>query len=215
MAAPASGGGYWLVASDGGIFSFGVPFLGSMGSVPLNKPIVAMAPDPSTNGYWLVAADGGVFSFDAPFLGSTGDLQLAEPIVDVESSPSGSAYRFVASDGRVFVFGDSFFGSAVAPPAVAPPAANPPAAPSCTVSMSDPAPPDGGDETAMVRSTEPNAPVAVSVAYKTTTTPYSGTTDVSGNASITFDIGRPTVGFTVIVTVNVGNARCTSSFTPQ
>jgi len=36
--------GYWEVASDGGIFSFGnASFYGSMGGKPLNQPIVAMA----------------------------------------------------------------------------------------------------------------------------------------------------------------------------
>ena len=38
-------GGYWLVASDGGIFSFGAaPFEGSAGSFTLNKPVVGAAP---------------------------------------------------------------------------------------------------------------------------------------------------------------------------
>ena len=37
-------GGYWLVASDGGIFSFDSPFYGSVGGTSLNKPIVGMAP---------------------------------------------------------------------------------------------------------------------------------------------------------------------------
>jgi hypothetical protein len=33
-----------MVASDGGIFSFGdAQFLGSTGSIPLNKPIVGLA----------------------------------------------------------------------------------------------------------------------------------------------------------------------------
>jgi hypothetical protein len=33
--------GYWLVASDGGIFSFGdANYFGSTGSIALNKPIV-------------------------------------------------------------------------------------------------------------------------------------------------------------------------------
>jgi hypothetical protein len=36
-------GGYWEVASDGGLFAFTAPFLGSMGGKPLNKPIVTMA----------------------------------------------------------------------------------------------------------------------------------------------------------------------------
>jgi hypothetical protein len=44
MAATRDGGGYWMVASDGGIFSFGdASFLGSMGSTRLNQPIVGMA----------------------------------------------------------------------------------------------------------------------------------------------------------------------------
>ena len=44
MAATPSGNGYWLVASDGGIFSFGdAGFFGSTGAMRLNKPIVGMA----------------------------------------------------------------------------------------------------------------------------------------------------------------------------
>ena len=39
-----NGKGYWLVASDGGIFSFGdASFYGSTGAMSLNKPIVGMA----------------------------------------------------------------------------------------------------------------------------------------------------------------------------
>src|SRR5205807_8094772 len=38
MAATPTGGGYWLVASDGGVFSFGdAGFFGSMGGTPLAK----------------------------------------------------------------------------------------------------------------------------------------------------------------------------------
>jgi hypothetical protein len=44
MAPTPSGAGYWLVASDGGIFSFGdAKFHGSTGDVRLNQPIVGMA----------------------------------------------------------------------------------------------------------------------------------------------------------------------------
>ena len=64
IAATPSGDGYWMVASDGGIFSFGdAQFSGSEGGAQLNKPIVGMAATPDGKGYWLVAADGGVFSF--------------------------------------------------------------------------------------------------------------------------------------------------------
>jgi hypothetical protein len=44
MAASPRGLGYWLVASDGGIFNYGdAPFYGSAGSLVLNKPVVGMA----------------------------------------------------------------------------------------------------------------------------------------------------------------------------
>jgi hypothetical protein len=37
--------GYWMVASDGGVFSFGdATFYGSTGGIVLNKPIVAASP---------------------------------------------------------------------------------------------------------------------------------------------------------------------------
>jgi hypothetical protein len=44
MAATNDGGGYWLVASDGGIFNYGdATFYGSTGNVELNKPMVGAA----------------------------------------------------------------------------------------------------------------------------------------------------------------------------
>jgi hypothetical protein len=43
MAAAPGGTGYWLVASDGGIFSYHAPFLDSAGSIRLNEPVVGMA----------------------------------------------------------------------------------------------------------------------------------------------------------------------------
>jgi hypothetical protein len=106
-----SGNGYWLVASDGGVFSFGdAVFYGSTGAMHLNKPIVAMAVTPDGKGYWLVASDGGVFSFgDALFHGSTGGMQLDKPIVAMVATPDGKGYWLVASDGGVFAFGDAHY----------------------------------------------------------------------------------------------------------
>ena len=44
MAATADGRGYWLVASDGGVFDYGdAHFYGSKGGVVLNKPVVGVA----------------------------------------------------------------------------------------------------------------------------------------------------------------------------
>ncbi|HEY2332654.1 MAG TPA: matrixin family metalloprotease [Acidimicrobiales bacterium] len=111
MASTPSGGGYWLVARDGGVFSFGdAAFFGSTGAIRLNQPIVGMASTPSGHGYWLVASDGGIFSFgDAAFFGSTGAIQLNQPIVGMVSTPSGHGYWLIARDGGVFSYGDAGF----------------------------------------------------------------------------------------------------------
>ena len=105
--------GYDLVASDGGIFSFGQPFCGSAGGVHLSQPVVGMAMAPNTSGYWLVAADGGIFAFGGThFYGSTGATRLARPVVGMAATPDGRGYWLVASDGGIFTFGDAgFYGS--------------------------------------------------------------------------------------------------------
>jgi hypothetical protein len=79
----ASNEGYWLVASDGGIFAFGdAPFLGSMGGTVLNRPVTGMVRYGA--GYLMVGEDGGIFSFsDLAFVGSLGNDPPPERIVSV------------------------------------------------------------------------------------------------------------------------------------
>ena len=103
--------GYWMVATDGGIFAFGdAAFLGSTGDLKLNSPIVGMAKTVTGRGYWLVAADGGIFTFgDAGFFGSTGALKLNQPIVGMAPTGTGKGYWLVARDGGIFAFGDAAF----------------------------------------------------------------------------------------------------------
>jgi hypothetical protein len=112
---PQTGSGVWLVAADGGVFSYGnATFEGSAYSLKLARPIVGMAATPDGKGYWLVAADGGVFSYgDAAFAGSAGALKLARPIVGMAATPDGKGYWLVAADGGVFSYGGAqFYGSA-------------------------------------------------------------------------------------------------------
>ena len=107
-------GGYWLNATDGGVFSFGnAQFHGSTGGMVLNQPVVGMATTHDAGGYWEVATDGGVFSFgDAQFHGSTGSIRLNKPMVGMAVTPGGGGYWLVASDGGIFAYGDAgFFGS--------------------------------------------------------------------------------------------------------
>ena len=104
----------WEVASDGGIFAFGnAKFYGSMGGMPLNKPIVGMAATPTGGGYWEVASDGGIFAFgNAQYYGSMGGKPLDKPIVGIAATPTGGGYWEVASDGGIFAFGNAqFYGS--------------------------------------------------------------------------------------------------------
>jgi hypothetical protein len=77
------GGGAWVVAADGGVFSVGdAPFLGSTGGLRLNQPIVGISPTYDGLGYALIARDGGVFNYgNSMFYGSTGNLTLNQPIV--------------------------------------------------------------------------------------------------------------------------------------
>jgi predicted chitinase len=123
VAASKSGLGYWVVAGDGGVFSFGdAGFHGSMGGKPLNAPMTAMAVTPSGKGYWLAATDGGVFAFgDAPAKGSMGGQRLNAPVRGITATPSGQGYWLAGADGGIFAFGDApFYGSMGGKPLNAP-----------------------------------------------------------------------------------------------
>jgi hypothetical protein len=113
MAPTPTGNGYWLVASDGGIFAYGdAKFFGSTGAIKLNKPIVGMARYPDGKGYWMVGSDGGIFSFAAEgttarFHGSAGAVPLAKPIIGMAATRTGAGYWLVATDGGIFNYGDA------------------------------------------------------------------------------------------------------------
>jgi hypothetical protein len=82
------GKGYWLVASDGGIFTFGdARFYGSTGGLRLNQPIVGMDSTPDGDGYTLAASDGGIFTFgDARFYGSLGGSTLSPSLISTAAA---------------------------------------------------------------------------------------------------------------------------------
>jgi hypothetical protein len=117
----ADDAGYWLVASDGGVFTFGdTGFYGSipgLGYAPagtsapkrLNAPIVGMVPSENGAGYFMVAADGGVFAFgDAKFEGSCPGIGgCSGAAVAVMPDATGNGYWLVTSTGHVYAFGDA------------------------------------------------------------------------------------------------------------
>ena len=109
MASTPDGRGYWLVASDGGIFTFGdAAFYGSTGGLVLNEPIAAMAPTPDGRGYWLMASDGGIFTFgDAAFYGSTASAPPPDPAEKVVPTTTGHGYWIEDQNGTMSPFGDA------------------------------------------------------------------------------------------------------------
>jgi hypothetical protein len=84
MTSSAKGHGYWMVAADGGIFAFHVPFEGSMPAVRAlsRAPVVTtvrMRAVPSGKGYYLLGADGSVYAFGtARFFGSAPGIQAVD-----------------------------------------------------------------------------------------------------------------------------------------
>jgi hypothetical protein len=123
------GTGVVAMATDGGIFTYNAPFLGSVydaiaealkvpvGSIGPDRPVVGVTMDPDGDGYWVVAEDGGVFTpkSRAPFRGSLPAIvpfdQLFAPVNGMV--PFGNGYLLVAGDGGVFNFSNlGFSGSA-------------------------------------------------------------------------------------------------------
>lgn len=107
-------GGYWVVGSNGGVYSFGARYHGSLPGAGIKvNDIVGAAPTFDGAGYWLVAADGAVYAFgDAVFAGSLPtERKTVSDIVGI-ASPDPGGYWLVGRDGGVFSFGDArFFGS--------------------------------------------------------------------------------------------------------
>jgi hypothetical protein len=137
FAAPAgaatAGPGYWLLGSDGGIFSFGVPFFGSAATPPAtcapnttdrefpNGTCLSFAATPSGDGYWVLNADTGTITD----FGGAGDFgepaddfgsiprEFVPNSVAIASTPTGLGYWVLevglSGAGKVAAFGDAVF----------------------------------------------------------------------------------------------------------
>ncbi len=113
--------GYWLTASDGGVFAFGAAaFHGSEAGAGPTARVVGIAQS-AQGGYWQVASNGQVFAHGASMFGSMAGQDLNAPIVGIAATANGGGYYLVGSDGGVFAFGDArFMGSMGGQPLNAP-----------------------------------------------------------------------------------------------
>ncbi len=110
----AAAPGYWVLGSDGGIFSYGdAAFHGSVPGAGVQADSALMATTPSSNGYWILGTDGGIFSFgDAAFHGSLPGEGVRTRAIDLKPTRTGNGYWVLGADGGIFSFGDArFFGS--------------------------------------------------------------------------------------------------------
>jgi hypothetical protein len=90
IAASPDGKGYWLLARDGGVFSFGVPFHGSVPDRrPYTKAVTLRASD-SGAGYYVAGGDGAVFAFGDADRRRERTPSAAEAVVDVAFRPTGA-----------------------------------------------------------------------------------------------------------------------------
>jgi len=108
MVPSADGGGYFMVASDGGVFAFGdARFAGSCPGIGgCSGAAVAVMPDASGNGYWLVTQTGHVYTFgDAPNFGAPGPQ--AAPVTSAVRTPDGKGYWILFANGTIANFGDA------------------------------------------------------------------------------------------------------------
>ena len=108
MVPSSDGGGYFMVASDGGVFAFGdARFEGSCPGIGgCRGAAVAVAPDATGSGYWVVTNTGAVYPFgDAASYGQPGPQSSA--VTSAVATPDGGGYWVLDAAGQVFGYGDA------------------------------------------------------------------------------------------------------------
>lgn len=119
MVSSADGKGYFMVASDGGVFAFGdATFSGSCpGSGGCSGAAVAVVPTLMTgSGYWLMTATGHVYGFGVPSYGEPGPQSSPITSASVTDDRVGSDYAYggyyiLDANGQVFAYGTSANGA--------------------------------------------------------------------------------------------------------
>jgi len=118
--------GYWLIGSDGGVFTIGEPssdsstagippsshprFYGSSGGGGTDNEWTAIAPVADGSGYWTVRKDGRVFEFgSAIHYGDPFPTVLSGPIIDMAATTTGLGYWLLGGDGGIFAHGDAVY----------------------------------------------------------------------------------------------------------
>jgi hypothetical protein len=92
MSSTDTDNGYWLVARDGGVFSYGdaeSKFYGSGADQnPRPARVIGMDSTPSSLGYWIADATGKIYAFgNAQHLGDRSGANNPAPMIGFASVP--------------------------------------------------------------------------------------------------------------------------------
>ena len=87
MASTPSGHGYYLLASDGGVFAFGDAAFRGAAVDAIGPPATAIAASPDGAGYWVLRQNGIVHPFAVPAIGDIAGSQ--NPAVGIAARPNG------------------------------------------------------------------------------------------------------------------------------
>ncbi len=102
--------GYWLVAANGGIYSFGnAPNNLGDGLGKIFGNVVALATTPDGQGYYMFLQNGPIAAFGDATQGLGGATNSGAPIVFGQSTSTGKGAWEFATNGAVFSFGDAPF----------------------------------------------------------------------------------------------------------
>jgi peptidoglycan/xylan/chitin deacetylase (PgdA/CDA1 family) len=103
--------GYHVLASGGGVHSFGAPGYGGI-TAGTGVKAIGMAADRATGGYWILRSNGGVSNIHAPWHGSlAGKIPAGQAVTAIAASPAGG-YLILTSGGGVYPYGAPGYGSA-------------------------------------------------------------------------------------------------------
>jgi len=102
-----TGTGYYVLASNGSVHSYGAPAAGPAASS--GAAAVGLATDPDTGGYWLLKANGSVVANRAPSYGQLSG-KFAAGVKAVAIAASRGGYLVLTSDGKVHAFGAPYHG---------------------------------------------------------------------------------------------------------
>jgi arylsulfatase A-like enzyme len=108
QSAGAGGSGYWMLGTDGVVYSFGDAR--HHGNAATSSGAVDLEPTPSGDGYWILDSAGVITARgDAVSYGGATGLAAGERAVSLSRTPKGGGYWIFTDRGRVIPRGDAMF----------------------------------------------------------------------------------------------------------